>query len=451
MPDITRIQNFNDGDLVTANKLKNLIDNSSINTTFLTDKTALAENEIADTDQFLVYDASALIFKKINLLTHSLGTAGMTGRDYKVNPYGVGGVNYEVEHGVWAKASESGNLTYTGILVTGDATTTSNWTLPSGAVRAIGQGQIRAFGGLLNAKVGRIDLFAHAEDGGDGAVSIEGRSSGPTAGAPPWNIWNVLMNGDEFYFRRQYVGYLDGVQTGGQPYQDKMFFEVNQVLDNAGDEINEMKVTIRDRVDTPKLDATEVNATTYKKAGTSTVFPLKRGYREYEWGTWNGSFTNIPNSTFASGYNGYNSFAVNALTGGGLLIWETINSFKLESNETYLLKFDIWHDDLSTAAGAYCDYRLRLKAKTVGAAVYATKEIAVVRDQIAYYGGAQHHRPIFKISRSDFPSGSEDVTRQLQLVMSEGISEIALKHYIIKSEAELWNTDDLTAGTTALL
>lgn len=451
MPDITRIQNFNDGDLVTANKLKNLIDNSSISTAFLTDKTALAQNEIADADQFLVYDASALVFKKINFLTYSLGTVAMTGRDYKLNTYGIGGANYEVEHALWAKASESGNLTHTGIVITGDATTTSNWTLPSGDVRAIGQGQIRAFAGWLHAKVGRFSVFTSAEDGGDGAFEIESRSTGATAGAPPWNIWNVNIDNDIFSFRRQYIGYTGGSQTSGQPLQDVTFFEIGQVLNTSNEETNEMVVTLRNRVNTPKLVATEIDATTFKKAGASAVFPLKKGYSEYEFGSSSASYTNIPNTTFNAGYNASNSYIVNAISGGGTQIWETTNSFKLESNETYLLKLDIWHDDISTGAGAMIDYRLRLKAKTVGGASYPVKEIAVVRDVIAYYQSNTHHQCIFRIRRSDFPVGSEDVTRQLQLIMSEVQVEIAIKHWKVTAEAELWNTDDLTAGTSALL
>ena len=65
MPDITRSQNFENGDLVTAQKLKDLIDLSSINPTFVTGKTELAAQTVATGDHLLIYDLSALAFRKV--------------------------------------------------------------------------------------------------------------------------------------------------------------------------------------------------------------------------------------------------------------------------------------------------------------------------------------------------------------------------------------------------
>ena len=65
MPDITRTQNFSDGDLVTAEKLKNLVDLSSINTTFITGKTELAAGSVATGDHLLMHDLSVSAYRKV--------------------------------------------------------------------------------------------------------------------------------------------------------------------------------------------------------------------------------------------------------------------------------------------------------------------------------------------------------------------------------------------------
>lgn len=68
MSDLTRSQNFEDGDLVTALKLKNLIDLSTINPTFVTTKSELQSGSIdATTDLVLGYDFSTNTLVKIKV------------------------------------------------------------------------------------------------------------------------------------------------------------------------------------------------------------------------------------------------------------------------------------------------------------------------------------------------------------------------------------------------
>ena len=68
MPDINRTQNFVDGDLVTALKLKNLIDLSTIDHTFVSSKSELLSASIdTNNDTVLLHDVSASLLRKIRV------------------------------------------------------------------------------------------------------------------------------------------------------------------------------------------------------------------------------------------------------------------------------------------------------------------------------------------------------------------------------------------------
>ena len=68
MPDLNRTQNFVDGDLVTALKLKNLVDTSTIDPTFLSTKTELLTAGVdVNNDTVLVHDLSASLLRKVKV------------------------------------------------------------------------------------------------------------------------------------------------------------------------------------------------------------------------------------------------------------------------------------------------------------------------------------------------------------------------------------------------
>lgn len=68
MSDLIRTQTFEDGDLVTAKKLKDLIDLTSINPTFVSSKDEILASAIdQDTDFILLHDFSTGTFKKVKV------------------------------------------------------------------------------------------------------------------------------------------------------------------------------------------------------------------------------------------------------------------------------------------------------------------------------------------------------------------------------------------------
>ena len=68
MSDLNRTQSFADGDLVTALKLKNLIDLTTINATFVSSKDEIIASSIdKDTDTVLLHDYSTSTLKKIKI------------------------------------------------------------------------------------------------------------------------------------------------------------------------------------------------------------------------------------------------------------------------------------------------------------------------------------------------------------------------------------------------
>jgi hypothetical protein len=68
MPDLNRTQNFVDGDLVTALKLKNLVDTTTIDPTFLSTKTELLTASVdVNNDTVLLHDLSASLLRKVRV------------------------------------------------------------------------------------------------------------------------------------------------------------------------------------------------------------------------------------------------------------------------------------------------------------------------------------------------------------------------------------------------
>jgi hypothetical protein len=68
MTDLNRIQTFEDGDLVTADKLKKLVDLTSINPSFVSDKEQLLTAGVdKDLDTILIYDNSGTVLKQIKV------------------------------------------------------------------------------------------------------------------------------------------------------------------------------------------------------------------------------------------------------------------------------------------------------------------------------------------------------------------------------------------------
>ena len=68
MPDLNRTQNFTDGDLVTALKLKNLIDQTSVDPTFLSSKVELLASGLDKAaDTVLLHDFSTSLLKKVKV------------------------------------------------------------------------------------------------------------------------------------------------------------------------------------------------------------------------------------------------------------------------------------------------------------------------------------------------------------------------------------------------
>lgn len=68
MPDLIRTQNFVDGDLVTALKLKNLIDQTNIDPSFVSRQNELQSTTVdVNNDTVLVHDASAILLKKVRV------------------------------------------------------------------------------------------------------------------------------------------------------------------------------------------------------------------------------------------------------------------------------------------------------------------------------------------------------------------------------------------------
>lgn len=456
MPDLNRTQNFADGDLVTAQKLKDLIDLTTIQPYFLTSKTALSQGQLSADDQLLVYDVSDLVFKKVSFLNTQLGQTEATGRDYYTYA-GIPNTPWST-HNIWAKYTDitEGVSTYAGIFITNPSPNPNGWTFFDGSVsppisRKIGGGNINIYGGVLYSDVGQIQLRATQDvyEYGSGIVEIHARRTN----SPLQNGHRIYTQDNEFYIEKEFTRWGSaGFQDGGLGQKFTRILEVGQVPDpETGYDTDDVNITLRDKLTVAKASVTEIDATTYKKSGASTIFPIKRGYSEYTYGSETTAYINIPDTVFNTGFGVATGWKLNAVASGGLMMWETTNSFSLASNEAYFLALDIWHNDLSTSASAYIDYRLRLKAKTVSGATYPMKEIAVRRFQVASGQPITNHRLIFRIERADFPTGGEDVTRQLQLQLTEGNATINYRQYVVRATAEVWNKSDITDGTAALL
>lgn len=460
MPDLNRSQNFSDGDLVTAQKLKDLIDLTTIQPFFLTSKSILFQDTLTKNDKLLAYAPSTGAFMQLgigDLMQGGNMTNGLKFWEYE------GGSEYGKTF-LYSRSPTSN--TFCGIFIdaagasSGAAVVDPKW----------GTVNIAAASSLLNIA---------------GAHSSEGTSFVFNAGWPISRASNENAGGSfNFTANRSITNYnnkwelqFDSTVTGGSGTNQYSEFKVTKTFDKhnssgsqqsslgtsevkaisirqkavEGKSTDIVEVAILDELTVPAINTTTVDATTYKKAGASTIFPIKRGYSEYEWGSETTVYTGITDTIFASGFNVNNAFKINAVASGGVLLWETTNPFSLLANEVMFLAVEIWHNELNTQAGAWLDYRLRLKAKTVGGANYPVKEIAVRRHQIASSNGTVTHRLVFRIERSDFPTGAEDVTRQLQIQLTESNAHIAYRHFIVRATAEVWNKNDITAGTAALL
>lgn len=460
MPDLNRTQNFADGDLVTAQKLKDLIDLTTIQPYFLTSKSYLFQDTLnASTDRLLAYKASTNSFMQITMKDLFQGanmTNGVKYWEYE------GGSEYGKT--LLFSRSPTSNV-YCGIFMdttggsSGQSVSDPKWgslDISNGSIIQYIAGSQFFEGSSINFKAGWPYSRATNSNNGGSYSFIANRTVENFN-----NRWDLEFSSDaagygsalssEFKIVKTFDKHgTDGYQSTALGNKEVKAFSIRQkVVD--GKSTDAVEVSVLDELTVPVVNSTTVNATDFKKSGASTIFPIKRGYSEYEWGSDTTAYVAVTDTVFNSGFNWTNSFKVNAVASGGVLLWETTNAFSLLANEVMFLSVEIWHDELSTNAAATMDYRLRLKTKTVGGATYPTKEIAVRRHQIPYNGATANHRSVFKIERSDFPTGAEDVTRQLQIQLTEGNAHISYKHFIVRATAEVWNKNDIAAGTSALL
>jgi hypothetical protein len=460
MPDLNRTQNFADGDLVTAQKLKDLIDQTSIQPFFLTSKSILFQDTLTKNDRLLAYAPTSGAFMQLgigDLMQGGNMTNGLKFWEYE------GGSEYGKTF-LYSRSPTSD--TFCGIFIdaagasSGAAVVDPKW----------GTVNIAAASSLLNI------AGSHSSEG----TSFVFNAGWPISRATNENTggsFNFTANRSITDFNNKWELQFDSTVTGGSGTNQYSEFKVTKTFDKHdtsgsqksslgtsqvkaisivqkavdGKSTDTVEVKLLNELTVPVVNATTVDATTFKKSGTATIFPLKRGYSEFEFGSESAAYIAVTDCVFAAGYNYVNSFKVNALVSGGFLMWETTNSLSLQANEVMYLTIDVWHNELSTSQGAYMDYRLRLKAKTVGGATYPQKELAVRRFQVASANGVQNNRMTFKIERSDFPVGSEDITRQLQVQFTEANAGIAYHHFIVRATAEVWNKNDIADGTAALL
>lgn len=162
MPDLNRTQNFVDGDLVTALKLKNLIDTSTIDPTFLSTKTELLTAGVdVNNDTVLVHDLSASLLRKVKvreLLRVPLSQTTVTATTVVTSV-----INGEANKGVAVTANN-------GVAVTGKNWVSSNGTLvtvtatahglTSGAVLAIAASNT-AYSADTPITVTSVDAFTY--------------------------------------------------------------------------------------------------------------------------------------------------------------------------------------------------------------------------------------------------------------------------------------------------
>jgi hypothetical protein len=457
MTDLNRSQNFTDGDLVTAQKLKDLIDLTTVSPQFLYNKSILFADTLSLNDYLLIYDSSINSYMKTSVEDFVKGGILTSDTGLKFHRY-AGGSPYGK---TWLYSVTPTLNAYCGFLM--DSTGGSNGQTIStgnfGTLDISNTSMLTAIFVNETHEVQHFQLFAGGAIsrggwGNNGSITL--RTQGNTTDF--FNDWTVTQDtqvnaeySSVYKIEKEFDRYdTDGYQDGGLGRKTVKAIEIGQkVVD--GKATDTVEIRMQEEVTAPVVNATTVDSVNYKKAGATSIFPLKRGYREYEWGSETTAYVNVPDCVFAAGFNSTNSFKLNALTSGGFLMWESNAEISIKANEVYFLRLDIWHNEINTSAAAYIDYRLRLKAKTVGGATYPMKEIQVRRHQVASYQGNMNHTLIFKIERSDFPTGGEDVARQLQVQFAEANAGIAYRHYIVRSTAELWNKDDITAGTTALL
>jgi hypothetical protein len=458
MTDLNRSQNFTDGDLVTAQKLKDLIDLTTVSPQFLYNKSILFADTLSLNDYLLIYDSSINSYMKTSIEDFVKGSILKSDTGLKFHRYDNASSPYG---NTWLYSVTPVHNAYCGFLL--NSTGGSNGqTINTGNFGTLDISSTSSLIGIFSNQTHEVQNFQILAGGGisrggwGNSGSITFRTQGNATDY--FNDWTITQDAQVnanyssvYKIEKEFDRYdIDGYQDGGIGRKTVKAIEIGQkVVD--GKATDTVEIRMQDEVTAPVVNATTVDSVNYKKAGAASIFPLKRGYREYEWGSETTAYVNVPDTTFAAGFNVGNSFKVNALTSGGFLMWESNAEVSIKANETYFLRIDVWHNDLSTGVSAYIDYRLRLKAKTVGGATYPMKEIQVRRHQIASGQGNVNHSFIFKIERSDFPVGGEDVARQLQIQFSESNVGIAYRHFIVRSTAELWNKNDITDGTTALL
>lgn len=128
MPDLIRTQNFVDGDLVTALKLKNLIDLTTIDPSFVSTKTELVQGSIdTNNDTVLLHDASAVLLRKVRvreLLAVPATIPNLTATNGTITTLVTSTLNGQTNKGVAITAND-------GVAVTGKNWVSSNGTLVS--------------------------------------------------------------------------------------------------------------------------------------------------------------------------------------------------------------------------------------------------------------------------------------------------------------------------------
>lgn len=458
MTDLNRSQNFTDGDLVTAQKLKDLIDLTTVSPSFVHNKSILFADTLSLNDYLLIYDSSINSYMKSSVEDFVKGGVMKTDTGLKFHRYD----NPSSPYGkTWLYAVTPVQNAYCGFLMesTGGSNGQTFETVNFGNLDVSNTSSLTALFVSQRYEAQNFEILAgggisRSGWGNSGAIYL--RTQANTANF--FNDWTISQNSatdnnnsSVYSIEKVFDKYAStGLQDGGLGRKTVKALEIGQKIVN-GKATDTVEVRAGEELTAPTINATVVDSVNFRKAGATVSFPLRKGYREFEFGSENAAYIGVPDTVLAAGFTIHNCFRLNAITSGGVMIWESNAEVSLKANETYLLRVDIWHNEISTTAGAWIDYRLRLKAKTVGGATYPMREISVRRVGVSSGSGTLFHSMIFRIERSDFPVGGEDITRQLQIHMSESNAHLAYRHYIVRTTAELWNKSDIDSGTAALL
>jgi hypothetical protein len=115
MSDLNRIQNFQDGDLVTAKKLTDLIDTASINPSFVSDKAQINASGVDKAlDTTIIYDASVSGLKQIKveeLLKVPVTLESVTATNGNITTLTTSEIDGQPNNGITITANDSAQVT----------------------------------------------------------------------------------------------------------------------------------------------------------------------------------------------------------------------------------------------------------------------------------------------------------------------------------------------------